>query len=299
MNDPKVSIIVLNWNGKEDTIECLNSLNNITYPNYDIVLVDNGSTDGSAAFFSKHYPKVKIITNRENMGFAEGNNIAIKHLLKTNTEYVLLLNNDTIVDREFLTELIKVIEKNPRIGIVGPVICDYKNPNLVQSAGVKINWNTGNQNVLYANKKYAEIPNKLIYVDYIAGCALLCKLKFYTELGFLNPKYFAYWEETDLCIRAKKAGYEVTCLPGTKIWHKGTFNRKISGFKQYHMIRNMFWFMRQHANIKTLLFFTLYFFIIKFELEIFKCIYYKNYVTLPFFLKGIRDGIIESPYNSS
>ena len=123
----KVTIILLNWNGKEDTIECLESLKHITYPNYEILLVDNGSTDGSVECFRERYPGMEIIENGENLGFAEGNNVGIRRAMDEGADYVLLLNNDTVVDPEFLGELVKVGESDPKIGIVGPKICYYNN----------------------------------------------------------------------------------------------------------------------------------------------------------------------------
>ncbi len=101
---PKVSIIVLNWNGKKDTQECLNSLSSINYPNFDVILVDNGSSDGSVEFFKNNFPKIKLIANMRNLGFAEGNNVGVKFAVKNGANYVFLLNNDTRVDKDVLKE---------------------------------------------------------------------------------------------------------------------------------------------------------------------------------------------------
>ncbi|MGP8012425.1 MAG: glycosyltransferase family 2 protein, partial [Halobacteriota archaeon] len=120
--EPKVAIVVLNWNGKRDTVECLASLNEIDYSNYEILLVDNGSTDGSQKYFRAQYPEIELIENEMNLGFAEGNNVGIRHAMNGRADYVLLLNNDTFVHPKFLSELVRVAEGGSRIGFVGPKI---------------------------------------------------------------------------------------------------------------------------------------------------------------------------------
>jgi GT2 family glycosyltransferase len=288
MDCPKVSIIILNWNGKEDTIECLDSCKKITYSNYEIILVDNGSTDGSAEYFKNMYPEIRIIENGTNLGFAEGNNIALRWILANGTDYVLLLNNDTIVDPNFLSELMDVAKNTPEIGVVGPTVCYYNDVNRIQSAGAKIHWNKGK------TTHFTDIStiDKIRDVDYIMGCALLAKSDLYTEIGLLNKNYFAYWEETDWCVRAHKAGYRIVHVPKSKIWHKGgSTSKKTSGFYEYHMARNMFWFMKQNATKKQYLSFLAYFFVFQFWLSTTAHVYHKNIQGYKSFLKGIIDGV--------
>ncbi len=292
MNYPKIIIIILNWNGKEDTIECLESLKKITYPNYEILLVDNGSTDGSLECFRERYPGMEIIENGENLGFAEGNNVGIRKAIEIGADYVLLLNNDTVVDKEFLGELIKVAESDRNIGIVGPIIYYYISQNRIQSAGAKVYWNTGNQNILRANELDVG-QHKIEEVDYVSGCALLAKSELFEKIGYLNKEYFAYWEETDWCISVKKSGYKVLCIPKAKVWHKGqSSSNKISGLHTYYMTRNMFWFMKKHACRIDFFVFLVYFFGFKFWFKnsIF-LIYHKDLKLSISFCKGVIDGI--------
>lgn len=288
---PQVSIIILNWNGKEDTIECLESLKNITYPNYEILLVDNGSTDGSVECLRKQYPEIEIIENGENLGFAEGNNVAIRRVIEKGTDYILLLNNDTIVAPNILTELVEVLEKDSSIGIAGPTVYYYKKKDLIQSAGGKISWNKGQSSHL-TNENDMKL-NKIRDVDYIMGCALFTKCDLFKKIGYLNKDYFAYWEETDWCVRAKRAGYRIFHVPAAKIWHKGgSTTKKTSGFYEYQMTRNMFWFMKTHATTKQYLAFIFYFFGFQFWLSsAVHVIYHKNILAYRSFLKGIIDGI--------
>lgn len=293
---PKVSIIILNWNGKEDTIECLESLKHITYPNYEILLVDNGSTDGSVECFKERYPEIEIIENGKNLGFAEGNNIAIKWAINSNSDYVLLLNNDTLVDPYFLTELINVAESDPKIGVVGPTVYYYHEANKIQSAGGKIVWNRGTTHHLNKNKIDDGTFSENSEVDYIQGCALLAKSKVFKDVGYLNRDYFAYWEETDWCARVHKAGYKIYHVPKGKIWHKeGMTSRKLTGFRQYHATRNRFWFMRTNAEKKQYISFIIYFFgyHMWFSSAVY-LLYSKNLRIFFSFLKGIKDGVCKS-----
>ena len=290
MDIPKVSIIILNWNGKNDTVECLDSLKEMTYPNYEIILVDNGSIDGSAEYLKKLYPEIEFIENGENLGFAEGNNVAIRKVVARKTDYVLLLNNDTVVHPEFLTELVKVLENETSIGVVGPTVYYYNEKDRIQSAGAKIYWYKG-QSPHITSKNYIEL-NEIRDVDYIMGCALLTNCELFKKIGYLNKDYFAYWEETDWCVRAKKAGYRIVHVPSAKVWHKGgSTTQKISGFHEYQMTRNMFWFMKTHASTRQYLVFLIYFFGFQFWYSsAIHILYYKNIQTYRSFLKGIVDG---------
>src|SRR3989338_4064797 len=134
---PKVFIILLNWNCKLHTEECLNSLKSIAYDNYKIVVVDNGSQDGSVDFLKTRFPEVFLISNKRNMGFAEGNNIGVKYAVSQGADYVLLLNNDTVVDKNFLNELVETAENNKESVLVGPKIYNYYKKNQIESAGYR------------------------------------------------------------------------------------------------------------------------------------------------------------------
>ena len=265
---PKVSIIVLNWNGWEHTIECLESVYQNTYPNYEVVVVDNASTDDSiekikeyaaghisisspyVAYDPSNKPihvveytnryiedksfgidtaldeippnkKMILIKNDENYGFAEGNNIGIRYALKTGADYILLLNNDTVVDKDFLSELVKVMESNKKIGIAGSKILDYNNPSIVQCTGGYINWWLGNikeYKYIVDNRKDKE---NIIERDFVWATSVLIKREVFETVGLLDPFFFFGIEEYDFCTRAKKGGFRIVYVPKSKIWHKG------------------------------------------------------------------------------
>ncbi len=289
---PKVSIIILNWNGKEDTLECLKSLYQINYPNYKIILVDNGSTDDSVEVFKEKYPEIELIQNNKNLGFAEGNNIAIRYALEIlKPDYILLLNNDTVVDPDFLDELVQTAETDPNIGVLGPTIYDYNPPRGLQSTGSKILWNHGDAiNLTYEADVKAGTPKE---VDAVTGCALLAKSEVFKKIGGLNKNYFAYFEEIEWCVRARKAMYKIVYVPQGKIWHKGgATSSKITGFAVYHHTRNRFWFMKQHASGKQYLIFLVYFLGFKFFSFVGWALLHKNKPLLVSFITGVKDGLL-------
>ena len=218
---PKIFIILLNWNNYIDTKECVESLFKISYNNYQIVIVDNGSEDDSYSKLTKEFKQgVIFIPNGMNMGFADGNNVGIKYAIKNGADYVLLLNNDTIVDRDFLNEMMKVAEKEPSVGILGPKIYYYSKPGVIWFADGKFSRIRGGTKVtsmnVKDNGKYDDIKEQ----DFIAGCALLVKKEVLEKVGLLDKDYFIYAEEADFCIRTKKAGYRIVYVPESKVWHK-------------------------------------------------------------------------------
>lgn len=243
--DPKVSIIILNWNGKEDTIECLESLKYLTYSNYEIVLVDNGSTDGSVECFKKRYPEIEIIENGENLGFAEGNNVGIWRAIDKGADYILPLNNDTVVDSHFLEELIEVAKSDSRIGIIGPKIYYYDSQK-INSAGGIMNWSTG----LGKNIGIGDIDNgqfdDCVDVECLIGAAILIKTELIREIGGFNKEFFLLLEDTELCIRAKNAGYRNMFCPKSKVYHKEGISGERGPTALYYMYRNRILLVKKH-----------------------------------------------------
>lgn len=247
----KVSIRTLNWNGLANTTECLESLKKITYPNYDVIVVDNGSKgDDVKVLREKFKSYVYIIENDKDYGFAEGSNIGIRYALKNlNSDYILLLDNDTTVDPEFLTELVKVAESDPKIGIVGSLVYYHNEPKKIWFGGGKINWWEGATYHLHLNEIDNGQINEIKEVDYIVGCALMAKREVFEKIGLLDLEYFIYFEETDFCVRAKRAGYKIVFVPGSKIWHKisSSGGGEFSPTFAYYYTRNKILFMKKNA----------------------------------------------------
>jgi GT2 family glycosyltransferase len=289
---PKVAIIILNWNGKKDTIECLESLKKITYPNYGIILVDNGSNDGSFEYFKEKYPYIEIIENGKNLGFAEGNNVGIRSALSNSADYVLLLNNDIEVDAEFLTELVNVGESDKSIGFVGPKGYFFYRKNTLQfTGGGKIDLIRGKATLIGRGEIDTGKYDKCYEVGYVNGACLLCKTEVIRKIGMLDPFYFIYWEETDWCLSGRKIGYKSIYAYRSKIWHK-VGATTASNFTTYLLSRNMFYFIKKHGTRKQYLLFILYFFGFQFWLtSIVHLIFHKDKNTFISFLKGVIDGL--------
>jgi hypothetical protein len=291
--NPKVFIIILNWNGKNDTLECLNSLKKITYKNYKVVIVDNGSKDDSVKEIKRNFPNTIIIQNKKNLGFAEGSNVGIRYALKNKADYVLLLNNDTIVDRRFLSEMVKVAESDEKIGIIGSKIYYVKLPNTIWFAGGSIGLKKGIFAHLGQGEKDSKEYSNLGNVDYITGCAMLIKKSVIKSIGLLDHNYFSYVEDVDFCVRAKNAGYKIMLAPKSHIWHKVSCSSggEDSLLKLYYQNRNKILFIRKHANKKIKLLFFLHFFKDK-AIEIMILTIKRKTANTRAILRGIYDGLI-------
>lgn len=218
---PDVSILILNWNGKTDTIACLQSLRTLHYANVEIVLVDNGSSDHSAEDIHQQFPQVTLLQNTENLGFVGGNNQGIRYALSRGSEYLLLLNNDTLVDPDFLSSLMRTAEKYPDIGMLNPIIY-YSNSTNIWFCGGKINWENGVTSHLMDLDRAYYLPeyDHSILSEYATGCALLTRSEVIRQIGLLDPRFFAYYEDTDWSVRCQKAGWKTVVVPTAKIWHK-------------------------------------------------------------------------------
>jgi len=233
--NPKVSIIILNRNRKNLTDTCLRSLEKLTYPNYNVIVVDNGSTDGSQDLIKEKFPYITLIENGKNLGFARGMNVGIKHALENEADYVfVVLNNDTaIISRNLLEELVKTANSDKKIGIVGPKVMDYDGPSKVQFNG-KIKHLSG-------------------FTMEVSGCGFLAKKEVLEDVGLYGPIYFMYYEDLDLFFRVKKKGYRIVFVPSVKIKHKGFGTSNQFGFyHQYYHIRNNFLFLKRYYPKKML-----------------------------------------------
>jgi GT2 family glycosyltransferase len=235
MQHPRVSIIILNWNGLSDTIECLESLRNVAYPDYEVVVVDNGSEGNDADALRQRFGDyIHVIENERNYGFAEGCNIGIRHSLRgSGIDYILLLNNDTTVAPDCLDELVKVAEGDPGIGIVGPKIYYYDfggRADVIWSAGGKIRWwHPWVYDGIGTNECDAPRYNGLDSVDWVSGSAMMIKRSVLEMLSCLDPKYFFGNEDVEYCLRARKRGLKVVYVPTARVSHKVGKSRKKRG----------------------------------------------------------------------
>jgi GT2 family glycosyltransferase len=246
---PLVYIVLVNYKGYQDTVECMESLKEINYNNYRLVVVDNASADGSYEKLKAEYKDHIIIESGDNMGFAGGNNIGIKLAIENNAEYVLLLNNDTIVHREFLLSMVNCFQSNKNVGIVGGKILYYDKRDIISHAGGYID-RFKYTTVHYGLNCHGEDPSFNVEraVGFISGCLMMIDCKMIKEIGLLAEDYFMYYEDTDYCARMSSAGYELRYTPKAKIYHKVSMSSggEDSAFFLEWNTRNRRIFMERH-----------------------------------------------------
>jgi len=211
MKDKLVYILILNWNGHDDTIMCLRSLLNLSYRNYVVVVIDNGSDDDSIEKINECFPNQKIVKINDNIGFGRGNNVGITYALENHADYVWLLNNDTIVFPETLKEMIQVAESGQRVGATGSVLYDMNSTDLVQA------WGGGTIQFWCGRSKITKTPGPL---DYLSAASMLICRSALLQVGQFDERYFLYWEDVDLCFRIRQAGYSIVVAEKSRVLHK-------------------------------------------------------------------------------
>jgi len=237
---PKVFIIVLNWNGSYDTIECVESLKKLKYPDYKILLVDNGSTDDSVVVLSKRFPDIDIIETKRNLGFAGGANFGMRRALNSGAEYVLLLNNDTVVAPDLLDGLIRAAEEDKKAGLLCSKVYFYDRPDVIWYAGGTfypwLGWGRHRGYNLRDNGRFDRVEE----TGRPCGCSIMATREFCEKAGLLDEEYFCYCEDLDWGMRAEKLGFKVLYVPHSKVWHK--VSKATEGSRMtiplYYSIRN-------------------------------------------------------------
>jgi GT2 family glycosyltransferase len=219
-NSPRIFIVILNWNGRKDTLECLRSVEKINYFSFQTIVVDNGSTDGSADAIRAQFPKIALLEEKENLGFAGGNNVGIRHALQAGAEAVLLLNNDTCVDPHLLTHFAEQLKSHPQAGILGATILLYDEKEKLDHLGGFWNKKKAAFDFVGHRETLSEKHAKVQELEYVCGACILIRRDVFEKIGLLEPRFFLIWEEADFCFRAKNEGFLVLTSPSAKIWHK-------------------------------------------------------------------------------
>ena len=290
---PSVYVVTLAWNQREDTLACLESLSQMTYPNFHLLLVDNASTDGTVSATREKFPSVEIISNPRNLGFAAGCNVGLRHALEHGAEFILLINNDTLVDPEALTYL--MAEARTDIGILSPKIYYAADPTRIWSVGGMRHPLTSEITDDARGQIDVGQWEQTLERENFAGCAMLFSRRLLTEVGLFDEGFFMYYEDMDLARRTRLAGFRLLMVPQSKIWHKVALSSggSDSPNERYWMARSSVRFFRKHVHgwrwlivlpyrsgsaIKTLL----------------RLVAHNKWPSARAYLTGLRDGITEA-----
>ena len=300
----KLAIVLINWNSFELTKDTLDSLQQTTFTNYDCIVVDNGSVDESGNALKQQFPNIILIQSQTNKGFTGGNNLGIDYALQNGYEYIMLLNNDVAVESNFLEPLITRLDQDPKIGAVQPLIYFHHDRNLIWNAGSRyLSWIGLPLTMMYFRKdplrKQTKQQKK---IDWITGCAFMIRASVLKETGTLKEQYFIYFEDVDLSFRIKKAGYHLSYVPESVIYHIAGMSHKSKtkekeGFlnPKVHYLngRNRIWFLKAHTPwwaIPTTFFYQFAYY----SAVSFYFISRLRFNKLKAWLKGIKEGIFEA-----
>lgn len=245
---PAVSVILLNWNGLSHLSECLNSLMGQTYKDFECIVIDNGSQDGSVDYLKKTHPWIYLIELAHNIGFAAGNNVGYQ---QSKGRFIVTLNNDTVVDKNWLKELVRIAEEFPDTGMIASRICNYYKRDVIDSLGIKICLD-GMSRGAFRGRKFSElhpIPDEILLPS---ACAALYRRQMLETTGFFAEEFFAYCEDTDLGLRGRQAGWKSRLAADAVVYHKYSATAgSFSPFKLFLVERNHFW--TAFRNFPTLL----------------------------------------------
>lgn len=246
VQQPYVISVILNTNRRDDTLACLASLAQSTYARHAVIVLDNASTDGSVEAIRTRFPTTEIIQLTSNLGYAGNNNVGIRAALAQGADWVLVLNEDTLLDPQCVHELVAAGERHPRIGIVGPLVYHHDDPTVVQSAGGAFGpaWEALHigQNEDDVGQYHETRP-----VQWITGCAIMVRRAAIEQLGVLDERFFYYWEEVDWCIRLARGGWTILHVPAARLWHKGVQrDYKPKPSVAYYDTRNRFLLLSNH-----------------------------------------------------
>lgn len=235
---PLVFIIIVNWNGRDITLDCLDSLSRISHRNTRTVVVDNASTDGSVDAIRSRFPAVVVLKMKSNLRFAGGTNAGIRYGLEHGAEMFLLLNNDTIVDPEFLSRMVNCMTSTTSIGMVGPKIYYHDNPTRIWFAGGRLSMWTGTMKHVGIREIDSGQYDTRKQIEYTTGCCILTKREVVERVGMLDESYAMYTEDADWSVRVRRAGYTIMYEPKAKVWHK--LSVSAGGHLSFFKMRNKF-----------------------------------------------------------
>ena len=278
---PKVFIAILNYNGKDVIKNCLKSVFKIDYPNFEVVVVDNNSTDGSLELAKASFSKMHFIKNEVNLGFSTGNNIGIRFALEKMADFVLLLNNDTEVAPDFLEKLIAPSMLDEKIGLSSPFIFKDKSADIWFSGG-KINWFSMKARNLSTQPQ----ADSYFETGFVSGCSMLVRKDVFKKIGLLDEDFFLYWEDTDFSVRAQKADLKTIVVPQSHIYHFEKSEEQKAN-KTYWLVLSGLLFFQKNATFPLNIW--IYFYTLLRKLKNFKDVVHKKNDLAIIVQKAYRD----------
>ena len=262
----KISIVILHFKNKNLTLGCLNSIKELRIKDFilEVIIVDN-SLKQDLLDLRNEFKEFVFLSTDENLGFSGGNNLGIKKALEDNADFVFIINNDTILDKNLLIDLLKGMGEDKNVGILGPKIyfasgCEFHKERYRPTEEGKVIWYAGGlidwQNILASHRGVDEVDegqyNQVSETDFVSGCAMFVKREVFEKIGLFDEKYFLYWEDIDFCQRAKKLGFKVVYTPFAKLWHANAGSSQVGGsLHDYYMTRNRLFFGMKYASLRT------------------------------------------------
>lgn len=238
---PLVFILVLNYNGRETLSACIRSLFHLKYSRFQIVIIDNDSTDGSFEIAKEKYPEAHFIKNSENIGFARGMNVGIRFALDHGADYIWLVNPDALVSKDSLSLLVQLLEQHPQVGMASPLILSPSRRKLWFGGG-KIAW--FRMRAIHLPSRSRTIPFE---TGFLSGCVLFVRSSTFRAIGLFDKRFFLYYEDADLSLRAKRAGLSIVVHPKAIVLHSEE-SRKNSD-KTYWLVRSALFFFRKNTPL--------------------------------------------------
>jgi len=287
---PLLFAITLNWNCCQDTIECLASMDRLDYPNLRLLLVDNGSTDGTVHAVTQKFPNVQIIVNQQNLGFAGGFNVGLRYALSENAEHILILNNDTEIDSMALRHMLK--EARNDVGMIAPKIYYHADSHRIWSVGGDIQPLT----IEKTNDAHGQLDvgqwDTTIEREFFTGCVLLLSRQLLTKVGLFDEQFFMYYEDSDLSLRARRANFKLLLVPQAHVWHKVAVSSggTDSPNERYWMARSSILFFYKHVSGWR------WFIVIPYRIgsgvkTILRLLWGRQYTAAKAYIRGLYDGL--------
>jgi hypothetical protein len=248
-----VATVVLTWNGRDDTLRCLESLERLDWPRHDTIVVDNGSTDGTAAAIESAYPDVAVIDTGRNLGFAAGNNVGLKAALEMGADYALILNNDTVVAPDMVTRLVDQAERQPDAGALCPLIYYLDEPDRIWYAGARFDARRGHngRHTGYGERDFGQY-DRIREIGRGTGAAMMVRREVIEKVGMLDGELFLQVEDVEWSLRMRRAGWRIFFVPSGKVWHhvSSTLGGECTPTAAYYEMRNTLAVCDRYAPLK-------------------------------------------------